>query len=248
MDAGGIDDYLGQIERGLTGARPRWRSQVLDELRYGLEDAADRHRSLGGSRIEAERLAVTEWGPAAVVVRDFAYESLHSGGRRLSVAVLATAPVAVAAWSLTLLSGPPDPWPSDVPIEIELAGRMMTLLALGAVCAAVGVLLGGRRARGVTWRRGSLLGYRAGLAAGGALATSLALALLILLERAVVDPGSVGWPGSVLAAGVSVGVLVLLAGEVRPLVRAGRLTAGALPGERTPGRARTSDGTGDRPQ
>jgi hypothetical protein len=92
-----IDEYLGELDRKLHGCG-RFKADLLGEARDGLHDAADAYRAGGWSDEEAERRAVADFGPAAVVARDYQAElGMLSGVRTLWKLVLGV-PAMQIAW------------------------------------------------------------------------------------------------------------------------------------------------------
>ncbi|WP_103353194.1 permease prefix domain 1-containing protein [Amycolatopsis sp. CA-128772] len=78
-----IDAYLADLDRRLHGCG-RFKADLLDEARDGLHDAADAYRAGGWTGEEAERRAVADFGPAAVVARGYQAElGMLSGVRTL---------------------------------------------------------------------------------------------------------------------------------------------------------------------
>ncbi|WP_410607787.1 permease prefix domain 1-containing protein [Amycolatopsis sp. lyj-109] len=78
-----IDEYLADLDRRLHGCG-RFKADLLGEARDGLHDAADAYRAGGRTGEEAERRAVADFGPAAVVARDYQAElGMLSGVRTL---------------------------------------------------------------------------------------------------------------------------------------------------------------------
>jgi len=92
-----IDEYLGDLDRRLHGCG-RFKADLLEEARDGLHDAADAYRAGGWSDDDAERRAVADFGPAAVVARDYQAElGMLSGVRTLWKLVLGV-PAMQIAW------------------------------------------------------------------------------------------------------------------------------------------------------
>ncbi|MEQ0563773.1 permease prefix domain 1-containing protein [Amycolatopsis sp. NEAU-NG30] len=92
-----IDGYLAELDRRLHGCG-RFKADLLAEARDGLHDAADAYRAGGWSTEEAERRAVADFGPAAVVARDYQAElGMLSGVRTLWKLVLGV-PAMQIAW------------------------------------------------------------------------------------------------------------------------------------------------------
>ena len=113
-----IDEYLGDLDRRLHGCG-RFKADLLEEARDGLHDAADAYRAGGRSAEDAERRAVADFGPAAVVARDYQAElGMLSGVRTLWKLVLGV-PAMQIAWDYariltfgewTKLSTPSPEW------------------------------------------------------------------------------------------------------------------------------------------
>ena len=113
-----IDEYLGELDRRLHGCG-RFKADLLEEARDGLHDAADAYRAGGWSDEDAQRRAVADFGPAAVVARDYQAElGMLSGVRTLWKLVLGV-PAMQIAWDYariltfgewTRLSTPTPEW------------------------------------------------------------------------------------------------------------------------------------------
>lgn len=113
-----IDEYLGDLDRRLHGCG-KFKADLLEEARDGLHDAADAYRAGGWSDEDAERRAVADFGPAAVVARGYQAElGMLSGVRTLWKLVLGV-PAMQIAWDYariltfgewTRLSTPTPEW------------------------------------------------------------------------------------------------------------------------------------------
>jgi hypothetical protein len=113
-----IDEYLGDLDRRLHGCG-RFKADLLGEARDGLRDAADAYRAGGWTDEDAERRAVADFGPAAVVARDYQAElGMLSGVRTLWKLVIGV-PAMQIAWDYariltfgewTQLSTPTPEW------------------------------------------------------------------------------------------------------------------------------------------
>ena len=113
-----IDEYLGDLDRRLHGCG-RFKADLLGEARDGLHDAADAYRAGGWTDEDAERRAVADFGPAAVVARDYQAElGMLSGVRTLWKLVIGV-PAMQIAWDYariltfgewTQLSTPTPEW------------------------------------------------------------------------------------------------------------------------------------------
>jgi hypothetical protein len=96
---GVIEDYLADLDRRLRGCG-RFKADLLAEARDGLHDAADAYRAGGWSVEDAERRAVEEFGPAALVAEDYQAElGMLSGVRTLWKLVIGV-PLMQLAWDM----------------------------------------------------------------------------------------------------------------------------------------------------
>jgi hypothetical protein len=94
-----IDAYLGELRGRLVGPASAKRD-LLKEARHGLGDAAEAYREGGLSVFEAERRAVGEFGPVAVIAREYQAElAMHSGVRALWKVILGV-PTLLVAWDV----------------------------------------------------------------------------------------------------------------------------------------------------
>lgn len=207
-----LERYLGDISALLPGP-PRARADIVAELRSGLLDAADAHRSAGLRRSQAEQAAMGEFGDAAVVARGFRGELAARQARRVATALLASGPVTGLLWiaaaqasHLTIRLSPP--WQQGG-LPPGLQGGIPLIAAAVAVtaCAAVlGIATTGRLTR---WlpdrpRRAPAAAAVAGCGAIGADALGLALLGTQLATAA-------GRLSPLLAAAAAMAALVRLA-------------------------------------
>ncbi len=92
-----IEECLEDLDRRLHGCG-RFKADLLGEARDGLHDAAEAYRAGGWSDEDAERRAVADFGPAAVVARDYQAElGMLSGVRTLWKLVIGV-PVMQVSW------------------------------------------------------------------------------------------------------------------------------------------------------
>jgi hypothetical protein len=98
-----IEGYLAEVTARLPGP-PRARAGIVAELRSGLLDAADAHRSAGVPPAEAALAAVREFGDPAEVAAGFGAELAASQARRVAVTLLATGPLVGLLWIATALA------------------------------------------------------------------------------------------------------------------------------------------------
>lgn len=120
-----IDDYLGS----LAGALP---ADIVDEMADGVDEAWRRHLSDGMEPGAAARAAVSEFGTPELVVEAFV---VQSSGRRAARALLATGPVAGAAWGSALLAARAGTWHLP-PAAVALFGGALVVAMVCLLTAA----------------------------------------------------------------------------------------------------------------
>ncbi|RIQ13613.1 permease prefix domain 1-containing protein [Jiangella rhizosphaerae] len=148
-----IDQYVARLRREVRGPYLPRRS-MLRELRDGLLDAADAHRSAGATDAEAERLAVEEFGPAEVVAAGVREELAAVAARYLAglVVVLGSVQFALATYTWTTAAAAQG-WPEPSPWYGVLS-RAVDVSSFGFMgLSAVAVLALGRGARRLPTRR-----------------------------------------------------------------------------------------------
>lgn len=128
-----IDDYVGELDRALTGPRGAKRDLVV-EARDGLVDAADALEADGFDRAEAERLAVAEFGAVAQVAPGYQAELAIAAGRRLGVLLFVGIPVTALMWSAIWRFYPVD--------QIAWTGQSGRLVALSWTLDVIQLLTG----------------------------------------------------------------------------------------------------------
>lgn len=148
-----IDQYVAQLRREVRGPVLPRRS-MIGEVRDGLLDAADAHRAAGASETEAQRLAVEEFGPVAVVAAGVRAELAAVAARYLAglVVVLGSAQFALSTYTWTTAAAAQG-WP----VPPHWYGLLATVVDLSSFAfmalAAVAVLALGRGARLLPTRR-----------------------------------------------------------------------------------------------
>ena len=166
-----VERYLTEVTTRLPGSA-RVRSGIVAELRAGLLDATDAHRSAGLAPAEAAAAAVREFGEPGLVADGFRAEIAAGLARRVSIAVLVTGPLVGLLWIATAAAshlGSRLEWaslPAALQASLALASLAIGVTACGALfsIAVTGRLqpLGarpaapgadGRRGRGVRRRR-----------------------------------------------------------------------------------------------
>jgi hypothetical protein len=204
-----VERYLAEVTARLPGS-PRTHSGIAAELRSGLLDATDSHRSAGLPPAEAVQAAIREFGDPIRIAEDFRGEVAAGLARRVAVAVLVTGPLVGLLWVATAVAGHLTPhlqWAALTPgLRVGLP-----LVALAAGVTVWGALLGiaatGRLTR---WlpdrpRRAPTAAAVAGFGAVGA----DALGLTLLAVQLATTPGKVSPVLAVAAATASVARLTL---------------------------------------
>jgi hypothetical protein len=174
-----LECYLAEVAARLPGS-PRAHSGIVAELRSGLEDAADAHRSAGLPPAEAAQAAIGEFGDPAQIADGFRAEIAASLARRAALAVLVTGPLVGLLWILTAVA-------SHIAPHLQWAGLSpglragVPLVAIAAGVTAGGALFGiAATGRPTRWlpvrpRRAPTAAAVAGFGAVGADALGLAL-------------------------------------------------------------------------
>ncbi len=177
------ESYLAEVTARLPGPA-RAQAGIVAELRSGLLDAADAHRSAGLPPAQAARAAIREFGDPALVAAGFRTEIAARQARRVAVALLVTGPLVGLLWIATAVTShlgisfaPPWQWTGLSP---DLgAGLRLVAVAVGvtAFAALVGIATTGRLTRWLPARphRPSTAAAVAGFGAMGADGLGLAL-------------------------------------------------------------------------
>ncbi|RSN57348.1 hypothetical protein DMH01_28330 [Amycolatopsis sp. WAC 04182] len=217
-----IDGYIGDLDARLRGSAAA-KTDLLTEARDGLVDAAEAYREGGVDEAEAERRAVADFGPVAVIARDYQAELALRGDIGTLWKVIVGIPLIHVSWELARIwtygdwsrSGKSNPeWYMSV---IELFGVLVIVPPLIGVVALFGARRLGRRLDSVR------LGLVTRWTVGAAASTNLLALLLLTVGTAALDPSrmNVSLACNVLAAGWAAFSLWLLA----PAFRSRRLLA-----------------------
>jgi hypothetical protein len=204
-----VEGYLADVTARLPGPR-RGRAAIVAELRSGLLDAADAHRSAGLAPAEAALAAVCEFGDPARVAGGFGAEIAAGQARRVAVALLLTGPLVGALWVVTaavshLGISLTRPWPSSgLNAGLWLVAVAATVTAAGAV---LGIATTGRLTRWLPARprRAPAAAAVAGFGAVGA----DGLGLLLLAAELALAPGRLAPLPAGAAAAASLARLLL---------------------------------------
>ncbi|CAM3935783.1 permease prefix domain 1-containing protein [Kibdelosporangium persicum] len=92
-----IDDYVADLDARLPGGR-KVKTDLLTEARDSLEDAAECYRRAGFAEHDAQRKAVEDFGPVAVIARDYQGELAVAYGARTLRSILFVLPATHMLW------------------------------------------------------------------------------------------------------------------------------------------------------
>ena len=95
-----VERYLAEITARLPGPA-RAHSGIVAELRSGLLDATDAHRSAGLPPAQAAQAAIREFGHPAQVAAGFRAEIAASQARRVAITLMVTGPLVGLLWIAT---------------------------------------------------------------------------------------------------------------------------------------------------
>lgn len=187
---------------------------IVAELRSGLLDATDSHRSAGLSRAAAIRAAIREFGDPAQVAAGFLPEIAARNARRLATVLLVTGPLVGVCWLATAAAShlavrmtPFWHW-TALPAAPGAGLQFIAVAAAVTASAAVlGIAVTGRMSRWLPARprRAPLAAAIAGFGAMGADALGLVLLAAVLAAA----PGTLSPVPAAVAAAASVARLLL---------------------------------------
>ncbi len=189
-----IDTYLSEVAASIPGP-PRARGDILAELRSGLLDAIDAHRSAGLTAQAAAEAAITEFGDPRQVADAFRPYLAMVQARRVALTLVATGPPVGLLWAaaalashITLRDAPPWQWPGAPPLSpaaFPVAGAALLLTAWSALATvdATGTL--------TRWLPGRprIAAATAATAGFGAAAADLAI-FALLASQLISAPGT----------------------------------------------------------
>ncbi|MFI7123996.1 permease prefix domain 1-containing protein [Amycolatopsis sp. NPDC049868] len=210
-----IEAYIGDLDRRLRGSA-KAKADLLTEARDGLTDAAEAYRAGGVEEAEAERRAVADFGPAAVIARDYQAELALRGDIGTLWKVIVGVPLIQVGWELARIwtygdwSGKPNPdWYLAV---IEIFGVLVLVPPVIGAVSLFGARRLGRRLDSVS------LGKVTRWTVGAAASTNLLALLLLTVGTTVLDPSmlNVSLACNVLAAGWVAFSFWLLPSAFRP--------------------------------
>jgi hypothetical protein len=178
-----VEDYLTEVAARLPGPA-RAHAGIVAELRSGLLDATDAHRSAGLPPAEAVLAAIREFGDPAQVAAGFGPEIAAGQARRVAVALLVTGPLIGVLWIATAAAGHlgvrlAPPW-TGRSLGLGL-GVYLVAIAVGVTgwAATVGIASTGRLTRWLPARPRRAPTAAAVAGFGAVSADGLGLALLV---------------------------------------------------------------------
>ena len=208
-----VDGYLAEVTARLPGPA-RARAGIVAELRSGLLDATDAHRSAGLPPAEAALAAIAEFGDPAQVSAGFRAEIAASQARRVAVSLLVTGPLVGLLWIATaaashLRAGPVlgGHWAAPFPgmgVGIYLVAAAAGVTAWGALA---GIAATGRLTRWLPVRPQRAPTAAAIAGCGAVCADGLGLALLAAGLATI--PGKLALLPAAAAAAASLARLLL---------------------------------------
>jgi HAAS domain-containing protein len=208
-----VDGYLAEFSARLPGPA-RARASIVAELRSGLLDATDAHRSAGLPPAQATLAAIEEFGDPAQVAAGFRAEIAAGQARRVAASLLVTGPLVGLLWLATtaashLSIGPALGWHRAGVIPGLGVGICLVGVAAGVTAwsAMVGIAATGRLTRWLPARPRRAPTAAAVAGYGAVCADGLGLALLAAGLATV--PGKLSLLPAAAAAAASLARLLL---------------------------------------
>lgn len=208
-----VEGYLAEVTARLPGPA-RARTGIVAELRCGLLDATDAHRSAGLPPSQAALAAIREFGDPGQVAGGFRAELGARLARRVAVTLLVTGPLVGLLWIATAMAShlgipiaPPWRWTALSPGLSASVYLVAVAAGVTAWAAMLGIATTGRLTR---WlpdrpRRAPMAAAVAGF--GAVSADGLGLALLA--AELAVAPGRLSPVPAAAAAAASLTRMML---------------------------------------
>jgi len=206
-----VEHYLGELGTRLRGPRGT-RTRVLTEIRDGLTDAIDAHRTNGTPPDRAVTTAIAEFGDPQTIARSFAPELATATARRTIAAFILTGPL-VGIWWLLLLH--PTPWRTGI---VTALAAIPTLPLIPLILAT---------AAGTLATTGRLIRWLPETTAARAVTATIVVATLCLAADLTVlgiltaDLAG-GWRPPVALAAIAATASILRIGAAVTAIRSGR--------------------------
>lgn len=208
-----VEGYLAQLTARLPGPA-RAHAGIVAELRSGLLDATDVHRSAGLPPDQAAQAAIREFGDPARIAAGFSAEIAASHARRVAVTLLVTGPLIGLLWVATAAAShlriglaPPWHWAGPSPglsVGIYLVAAAAGITGWGA---AVSIATTGRLTRWL--RAGPRRAPTAAAVAGYGAVGADGLGLILLAVALATVPGKLSLLPAIAAAVASLTRLML---------------------------------------
>ncbi|MGH3299010.1 MAG: permease prefix domain 1-containing protein [Trebonia sp.] len=197
------ESYLAEVAARLPGPG-RSHAGIIAELRAGLLDATDAHRSAGLPPAEAAAAAVSEFGDPRLVAAAFGPELAARSARRTALTLIATGPVIGVLWASAAMASrvgvrhaPPWQWAGAPPGSLFALPLAAAVIAVTVWASLITIAATGRLTRWLPRR--PRLAPAAAAAAGFGAATADVIILVLLASQLVHAPGTLS-PVPVAAA------------------------------------------------
>ncbi len=214
--------HVAALERVLQGPTAL-RRDVLAEVRDGLEDAAEAHRTSGAGAEQAAARAVAEFGPVAELAPLYQAELTTAQARRTALVTALLFPALQLGWDLLWSSGLGWPPVGSPPAVVPVLVRVQDVLSGTAAGLALSVLLATLRRRA---RPRLLAAVAAGVAlAGAVLCVGTAVAMNVANGPAALAMLA-GSPAAVPAVAASVAAAAAVSASALRTLRLARLPDG----------------------
>ncbi len=208
-----VEGYLAEVTARLPGPA-RARAGIVAELRSGLLDATDAHRSAGLPLPQAALAAIREFGDPVQVAVGFRAEIAASLARRVTVTLLVTGPLVGFLWIATAAAShlgislaPPWPWTGLSPGVIVSIYLVAVAALVTAWAAILGIATTGRLTRWLP--AGPRRAPTAAAVAGFGAVSADGLGLALLATQLAIAPGKLSPIPAAAAAAASLTRMML---------------------------------------
>lgn len=207
-----VEGYLAEVAARLPGPRGA-HAGIVAELRSGLLDATDAHRSAGLPQARAALMAIREFGDPAQVAAGFRAEVAASQARRVTVTLLVTGPLVGLLWISTARAShlgirlaPPWQWTGLSPGLGMGVHLVAVAVGLTAGAAVLGIATTGRLTRWLPPR--PRRAPTAAAVAGFGAVSADGLGLALLAAQLATAPGNLSVLPAAAAAAASLARLL----------------------------------------
>jgi hypothetical protein len=209
-----LESYLAEVTARLPGPAQAY-ADIVAELRAGLLDALDAHRTAGLDPYTAAEAAISEFGDPRRVGEAFRPELAARTARRVALTLLATGPLIGLLWADAALAShigirhaPPWQWASAPPDSLVAFPIAAAALAVTVWAALFTVAATGRLTRWLP-ARPHLTPVTAAIAGFGAMAVDVTI-LVLLISQLVTAPRTLA-PVPITAAATASLIRLMLA-------------------------------------